>query len=322
MTRNRVAAAACAVLAVLLTACGGSAQQGGRTSTSIVLNWFPEPEHGEFFGAQVSGAYKSAGLDVKIVSGGPQISAVQLVASGKADFGVSDGDSIALARAQGIPVVAVGADFQTNPQILLYHPDSGISKPEDISGHTVYVSPGVNFWPYLKKKYGIKPAKEVAYNGSLAPFVADNGAVNQGYVTSEPYTLEHEQHTQVKWFLNADLGYNPYVTTFTTERMVKEHPDLVRKFVQTSVKGWDYYFQHSKDVNAAIGKQNRDMSQGQMAYTAGVMKPLVYGDGGVAGVMTQQRWATLVDELTQTGALHAGSVKPASCFTSAYVKKG
>lgn len=318
---KRFAALACAVLALLLTACGGAAQQGGRTSTSIVLNWFPEPEHGEFFGAQVSGAYKKAGLDVKIVSGGPQVSAVQLVASGKADFGISDGDSIALARSQGIPVVAVAADFQTNPQILLYHPDSGISKPQDMSGHTVYVSPGVNFWPYFKKKYGIKPAKEVAYNGSLAPFLADKGAINQGYVTSEPYTLEHEHHTPVKWFLNADLGYNPYVTTFTTERMIKEHPDVVRKFVQTSVKGWDYYFAHWKQVNTAIGKQNRDMSQGQMAYTAGVMKPLVYGKGGVAGTMTSQRWTTLIDQLTQTGALKQGAVKPSSCFTTDYVKQ-
>lgn len=322
MTGTRVLAAACAVLAVTLSACGGSSQQGGLTSTSIQLNWFPEPEHGEFFGAQGSGGYKSAGLDVKLMSGGPQVSAIQMVASGKADFGVTDADGIALARAQGIPVVAVAADFQTDPQILLYHPDSGIKRPEDMSGRTVYVSPGVNFWAYLKKKYDIKPAKEVAYNGSLAPFIADKNAINQGYVTSEPYVLQTEQHTPVKWFLNADLGYNPYVVTFTSERMVKEHPDLVRRFVQASVKGWDYYFQHWKDVNAAIGKQNRDMGQGQMAYTAGVMKPLVYGSGGVAGAMTDSRWSTLVDQLAQIGSLQSGSVKPSSCFTTSYLAKG
>lgn len=309
-------------MVVVVAACGGSASSPTEKtlkSVSLQLNWFPEPEHGEFYGALNGGMYKAAGLDVKINPGGPQVGAIQLVASGKADFGVTDADSIALARAEGIPVVAVAADFQTNPLVLMYHKGSGITRPEDISGRNVYIAPAANYWAYVSKKYSIKPAKIVSYSGSLAPFLADKGSVNQGYVTSEPYILEKQQSTPVDYFLNADLGYNPYVVLFTTETVVKQHPDMVKSFVKASLQGWDYYFQHVQEVNTDIGKHNRDLTQDLMTYSAGAEKPLVYGKSNTLGQLSADRWKTQVDQLVEIGKLKSGSVDSSSCFTTAFL---
>lgn len=315
------------LLAMVVTSCGGSegaGQSGGGTSAamtdlSVQLNWFPEPEHGAIYAAQVGNLYKDSGLNVKALPGGPQVSSIQIVASGKADFGIADADTIAQARAEGIPVVAIAASFQTNPQVLIYHEGAGITKPEDISGRTVYVAPTANYWAYIQKKYNIKSAKVLAYTGSLAPFVADKEAVNQGYITSEPYILEKENKTPVKYFLNADLGYNPYVTLYTTEKMIRERPETVKRFVEASVKGWDYYFANTAKINQVIKTQNGKLSDGLMAYSADAEKPLVYGKDNKQGQMSEERWKVLVDQLVEIGALKPGSVDPKSCYTTEFL---
>jgi len=325
------------VLALLvLSACGsgalsGAAQSGGSgeetgssegpTRVSVQLNWFPEPEHGNLFAAREGGLYREAGLDVELKPGGPQISSTQLVASGQADFGVGDADSIAQARAEGIPVVAVAANFQTFPQILLSHAEEGVERPEDFSGRTVYIAPAANYWEYLTAEYGIEPEKIVAYSGSLAPFIEDKESINQGYITSEPYILEEEEGVEVDTHLVADFGYNPYVVLFTTRRMVEEEPETVRAFVEASMRGWDDYYKNTEEVNRAINRENPELSLDVMAYSARTERDLIYTDeteqNGL-GYMSEERWSTIVDQLAQTDNLKE-DVDPASLYTSEFL---
>jgi len=335
----RALALALVVLSVLmLSACGsgalsGAAQGGGGggeeaaaeaegpTRVAVQLNWFPEPEHGNLFAAKEAGYYEEAGLDVELKAGGPQISSTQLVASGQADFGVGDGDSIAQAQAEGIPVVAVAANFQTFPQILMSHASEGVEGPEDFSGRTAYIAPAANYWEYLTAEYGIEPKKIVAYSGSLAPFIEDKEAINQGYITSEPYILEEEEGVDVNTQLVADFGYNPYVVLFTTQRMVEEEPETVRSFIEASMRGWDYYYENTQEVNRAIGEQNRELSLDVMAYSAETERDLIYTDeteeNGL-GYMSEERWSTIVDQLVQTDNLKE-DVDPASLYTNEFL---
>lgn len=305
------------VAALVLSACGGGASEGGDAAaqedgggnevqdTSLQLFWFPEPEHGNIFGADHGGLYEENGLNVDILDGGPEIAAGQIVASGRADFGMGNADEIALAQSEGIPLVAIAANFQTSPQILMYHEGSGIEEPEDMSGRTVYTAPTANYWTYIKEEYGIEPAQEVAYSGSLAPFINDEEAVNQGYVTSEPYTLQ-QQGVEVDYFINADLGYNPYVVLFTTEQTIEQEPEKVRAFVEASMPGWDYYFDNVEEVNGVIGERNTELTMEEMTYSAENMEDLIYNDvteeNGM-GYMTEERWQTLVDQLEGIGSL-------------------
>lgn len=300
---------------------GGGGNEEGPTRVAAQLNWFPEPEHGNLFAAKEAGFYKDAGLDVNLKPGGPQISSTQLVASGQADFGVGDGDSIAQAQAEGIPVVAIAANFQTFPQILISHAEEGMERPEDFSGRTAYIAPAANYWEYLTTEYGIEPEKVVAYSGSLAPFIEDQESINQGYITSEPYILEEEEGVDVDTHLVADFGYNPYVVLFTTKRMIKEEPETVRSFIDASMRGWDYYYENTPEVNRAINKQNRELSLDVMAYSAETERDLIYTDeteeNGL-GYMSEERWNTIVDQLSQTDNLKK-SVDPKSLYTNEFL---
>ncbi len=79
----------------------------GLVPVTLQLNWYPEAEHGGYYAALVHGFYRDAGLDVTILSGGPETPVIQQVARGKAMFGVVNADNILFARAQQAPVVAL-----------------------------------------------------------------------------------------------------------------------------------------------------------------------------------------------------------------------
>ncbi len=273
---------------------------------TLVLNWFAEPEHGGNFAALAKGYYKDAGLDMTLTPGGPSISSTQIVASGKAQFGMSNGDDILVARQEGLPIVAIATAFQKSPQVLIYHKGSGIKDFADLNGHKVYVAPTASFWQFMKKKFKLDKAQEMKYTGQLVSFVNDPNAVTQGYITSEPYTLM-KQNVDFGTLLNADSGYNIYANVyFTTEKMIAEHPDQVKAFVEATVKGWDYYKTHYEEINPAIKEKNPDMDLDMMKYSA--EKEMDFAFGGDAatkgtGIMTAERWSEVQQQLLDVGIL-------------------
>jgi len=336
-------------IAVLSAACGaggGSGGGGGQTSGTTsngggqqtesptpadnqplikvtqVTNWFAEPEHGGQYAALMKGFYEEAGLDMTIQPGGPQVSATQIVSSGKAEFGMTQADNLLLAREQGIPIVAIAATFQKNPQGLIYHADQDISDFPDLNGRTVYVAPGAGYWEYLKKQYDLN-VQEMQYTGSLVNFINDPASVTQGYITSEPFSLK-QQGIETGILLHADSGYNPYANVlFTTEKIIREQPELVRAFVEASIRGWDYYKDHYEEVNPFLQEYNPDLSMEAMEYGATAQMDFVYGgdaaEGGV-GIMTEERWRTLAEQMMEIGMLEK-EVNVNDVFTNEFLPK-
>jgi len=290
-----------ALLALGLASCA-DAGKPELVKVTQVMNWFAQPELGGQYAALAKGYYKDVGIDMTNQSGGPNVSAVQIVAAGKAQFGVTEADGILLARKEGVPVVAIAAIFQKNPQVFVYHKeDTSIKDFSSLNGHTVIVGPGSPFWEYIKKAYKLDKVKEVAYTGQLGPFIADKTALTQGYLTSEPFTLA-AQGIAVGSLLIYDSGYKPYTTLlFTTEKLIKEQPELVAKYVAASIKGWAYYKDNYDEINTTIlQKENPDLKPEGMKQSAGAEMDLVFGDDAATngvGTMTKERWDALGDQL-------------------------
>ncbi|MBD0382654.1 ABC transporter substrate-binding protein [Paenibacillus sedimenti] len=299
-------AATTAATAAAAATTAPSAAPKALVPTTLILNWFAEPEHGGNFAAVAKGFYKDAGLDVTLTPGGPQVSSTQIVASGKAQFGMANGDDILVARQEGIPIVAIATSLQKSPQALFYHKDSGIKDFSDLNGHKVYVASTASFWQYMKKKYKLDNAQEMKYTGQLVNFVNDKNALTQGYVTSEPFTLD-QQKVEYGTLLNADSGYNIYAGVyFTTEKMIAEHPDQVKAFVEATVKGWDYYKDHWEEINPFIKEKNPDMGLDMMKYSALKEMDFAFGGDAVAlgtGIMTKERWEEVQKQLVEVGVL-------------------
>src|SRR3954468_6192398 len=127
--------------ATALSALAAPALAQQLDKVSFGTNWVAEAEHGGFYQAVADGTYKKYGLDMTIVPGGPQVNNRMLLLAGEIDFFMSANCLQSFdAVAQNIPVIAVSAIFQKDPQVLLAHPGQGFETFEDLKKATILVS--------------------------------------------------------------------------------------------------------------------------------------------------------------------------------------
>ena len=278
----------------------------------FATDWLAQAEHGGFYQAVAEGLYKKHGLDVTIKMGGPQVNGLQLLAANQIDVAMADGLQVLWAAEEAGPVVAVAACFQKNPTVIIAHP--GVAKIEDLKGKPIAIGAASNttFWPWLKQKYGFTDGQKRPYGFSVQPFLADRALSQQGFATSEPFSIEKAGVTPVV-FLLADLGYPPYseVLAVTRSNLIRRQ-DALRRFVLASAEGWKSYLANPAPGNALIKKDNPQMSDELLAY--GVRKMREYGivAGGsatTAGLLTMNdaKWQTTVEFLKSTGLAKAGT---------------
>jgi NitT/TauT family transport system substrate-binding protein len=109
-------------------------------------------------------------------------------------------------------VKAVMAVFQKDPQVLITHPRADVKSLADMKGKPIMIADAATaaFWPWLRAKYGFSDDQIRRYTFNLAPFLVDPKAIQEGYLTSEPYTIEKEGKFKPQLFLLADNGYPGY----------------------------------------------------------------------------------------------------------------
>jgi NitT/TauT family transport system substrate-binding protein len=225
--------------------------------------------------------------------------------------------------------VAVAATFQKDPQILMAHPEQGFETLADLKGHPILISQDarIGFWQWLKTAHGFTDNQIRPYTFNPAPFLADKSAIQQGYVTSEPFAIEREGGFTPKVFLLADAGYNPYSTIIETSwQLVEDNPDLVQRFVDASIEGWySYLYGDPGPANELIKKDNPEMTDEQIAYSIEKMKEYGIVDSGDAldlgiGAMTDERWRSFFDFTARAG-LYPADLDLARAYTTQFVNK-
>lgn len=299
-------------LATLLAACSpgkkeAASGQGGAQPTQIrfATDWRAQAEQGGFYQALATGEYAKRGLDVKIIQGGPGVNVPQLLAAGAVEMGMGSNSFIVLNLAQqGAPVKAVAAYFQKDPQVLLAHPGQGVNTIADLKGRPILLSDAsVNaFWIWLRAKYGFTDDQIRKYTFNAAPFLADKRVAQQGYVTSEPYTIEKQAGLKPQVFLLADNGYPGYANmALAPDSLIAKNPAAVQAFVEATAKGWqDYLYGDPRPGDALIRKDNPEMTQDVLDQAREKMRSYGLVDSGDAktkgiGVMTDARWKEFFD---------------------------
>ena len=268
---------------------------------TLALNWVPEPEFGGFYAARESGAYLGQGLKLDIQGGGAGVPVLQMVATGRADFGTVGADELLTARARGADVVAVFAVFQTSPQGIMVHASRKLAKLEDaFRSGTLALETGLAYASFLKKKFPWDGVKIVPYDGGVAHFLADSNFGQQCYVTSEPIAAR-QKGSDPAVFLIADAGFNPYTTVVITRRELwQKKPELARAFVTATRAGWRDYLDHPQATNALLGKLNAALDSATLEAAAEAQKNLIETDDtrrAGLGSMQRSRWQTLADQL-------------------------
>jgi len=277
----------------------------------FATDWLAQAEHGGFYQALAEGTYRKHGLDVTIKMGGPQVNGLQLLAAGQLDVAMGDALQALSATEQNVPVVAFAATFQKNPTVIIAHP--GVKALADLKGQPIAIGAASNttFWPWLKLKYGFTDDQKRPYGFSVQPFLVDPKLSQQGFATSEPFSIEQGGITPVV-FLLADLGYPPYSEALIARRdTLDKRADVLRRFVLASAEGWKSYLANPAPGNALIKRDNPQMSDALLAYGHRKLREYAIVEGGDAKTlglltMTGARWAATVDFLRQAGLAKGG----------------
>ncbi|HEU0157026.1 MAG TPA: ABC transporter substrate-binding protein [Stellaceae bacterium] len=299
------------LLGLLLCAAGlATAPIAQAQKIEFGTDWKAEAEHGGYYQAIATGIYKRYGIEISLRQGGPQVNHAQLLAAGRLDFNIATNSFVPLNYVrQNIPMVAVAAIFQKDPSVLIAHPGQGDDSLAALKGKPIMIGSDtrVGSWIFLKKKFGYTDDQIRPYTFSVAPFLADPKSIQQGYLSSEPFTIEQAGVKPVV-LLIADAGYASYSSLIeTSQKLVHDNPGLVQRFVDASIEGWQsYLYGDPAPGNTLIKRDNPEMTDALLAY--GIAKLKEYGivDSGDAkkygiGAMTAARWRDFFDTMAEAG---------------------
>ena len=311
-----------------LVAVTGTAQ--AQLELVYVTDWKAQAEHGGMYQAVAEGLYDKYGLDVTIRMGGPAIDVQQLMAAGAVDLGTGSNSFFPLNLLQaGADVQAVMAMFQKDPQILMTHPRDDVASIADMAGMPIMISTGsiTSFWVWLDHQYGFTQDMIRPYTFNMAPFLVDETAIQQGYLSSEPF-LALSEGVDPEVYLIADTGYPSYSSlALVPTSLIEENPEAVEGFVNATIEGWySYLYGDPTPGNELILADNPEMTLDKIEY--GIEKMLEFGilDSGDAlelgiGAMSDARWQEFFSLMVEAGIYDAG-LDVTDAYTLDFVNQG
>jgi len=318
------------IVAVLCAATGvGLGRVAASETVSFGTDWKAEAEHGGYYQAIATGIYRGHGLEVTLRQGGPQVNHAQLLAAGRLDFNLAPNSFGPLNFvAEKVPMVAVAAIFQKDPSVLIAHPGQGNDTLAALKGKPIMIGSDtrITSWMFLKGKFGYTDNQIRPYTFSVAPFLADPKAIQQGYLSSEPFTIESQGVKPVVLLL-ADSGYLSYGSVIqTSDKLAREKPDLVERFVDASIEGWySYLYGDPAPANELIKRDNPEMTDALLAYGIAKIKEygiVVSGDAKTLGIgaMTDARWRDFFDTMSKAG-VYSKDLDLRKAYTLQFVNK-
>jgi len=303
------------IASALVPVAGARVSAQTLDRVSFQTNWRAQAEHGGYYQAVAAGIYRRHGIELDLRMGGPQQNPAQLLLAGRVDFIMSNGfQAISYVR-ETLPFLTIGAIMQKDPQILMAHPNAGNDTFESMRGKPMMIGAAgrVTYWPFLRSRFGYTDEQVRPYTFNIQPFLADRNAIQQGFLSSEPFSAIQAGVTP-KVHLIADAGYENYQTTIdVSRRMMTEKRDLVQRFVTATIEGWTQYMA-SQDVgaaNALIKRDNPEMDDAKIVYAVRVMNEngiVRSGDAMTLGIgaMSDARWERFYQTLVAAGVNPAG----------------
>ncbi|MGE5152075.1 MAG: ABC transporter substrate-binding protein [Rhodospirillaceae bacterium] len=299
---------------------------------SFNTDWRAQAEHGGYYQAIAAGLYKARGIELELRPGGPSLNIGQMLLAGRVDMIMSNSfEAFTYVREQA-PFFTIAAIFQKDPQVMIAHPGTGFDSFEKMRGRPLLISNGSRstFWPYLRKKYGLSDAQLRPYNFNMAPFLADPRAIQQGFVTSEVYSIAQALGKQPEVLLIADAGFSAYQTTIAISRkLASDKKELIQRFVDATLEGWSQYLAGgpaTEAANALIKKDNPEQTDDRIHHAIkelnarGIVRSGDALAGGI-GAMSDARWQGFYDSMVDVEVLPKG-LDPRQAYTLEFVNKG
>ena len=291
-------------------------------AVTVRLKWLNQAQFAGFYVAKDKGYYEKAGLDVSIQPGGSDFPAIQIVAGGSEQFGVTGADQILIARSKKVPVVSVAVIYRENPFVLFALKKSGITKAAQFAGKNVGLKIGGSeelIYRAVLKSAGVDKGSlhEIPVKFDMSPLLTGQVDVWPGYLINEVLATE-EKGFEVSVIRPADYGVAMYADTlFTTERVLKEKPDMVKRFVAATVHGWADALADPEDAARITVKFGNKLEYPHELAMMKASVPLIKaGPGAIIGASRLSDWEELQKMLIDA-KFQKGKVDVSKAFTNA-----
>jgi len=271
MTRlNKFVVTAALLLGVVLPSTANAADP-----VRLRLNWMYYGSHAPFALGKDKGYFRDAGIDLDIRSGNGSGSAHRLVANNDSQFSYGSCASMVNLAAKGAPLISVAVIDAMGTEAVIVRPDAGLAKLADLKGKSILTTAnaGVNtFFPLVLKNGGLTEGDVKITNVPDGALVSSylqgaGGSVGiLGGLDDKPAEIKANGGAQPVTFPYSDFGVNQvgYCIVTNTETL-KNNPDLVKRFVEATLKS---YKEAEKNPDAAIAAM-ADIVGGTMAEDQG-----------------------------------------------------
>ena len=318
------------VLIFSLAGCGSPSNNGENEKITVVLDWAPNTNHTGIFVALAKGYFEDAGLDVSVVQP-PEDGAETLVASGKAQFGVSFQDSLAPAFSgeNPLPVTAVAAIIQHNTSGIVSRAGEGMDSPKGLEGKK-YAT-----WDLPVEKATIREVMNAeGGNFDLVELIPSTvtdevSALQSGSVDAiwifygwagvacEVAGLE----TDYFEFADIDPVFDYYTPVMIgNNNWLNENPETAKAFVEALSRGYTFAAENPKEAADILMEAAPELkANSALVYASQEYLAAEYiADASRWGEFDGERWAAFYGWLNENG-LTDGELDPAYGFTNEYL---
>ncbi|MBN1573899.1 MAG: ABC transporter substrate-binding protein [Deltaproteobacteria bacterium] len=290
-------------LMLFLFSCRSGRIKGPPDEVTVQLKWIHQAQFAGFYVAERKGFYSEENISVTLNSCDPTTSPDSVISdliTGKTDFAVVGGDFFLQTRSMGKPVVAVAVLFQRNPRVYVTMKDSGIVNPQDFVGKKLMVPPDALVQHNaLIRKLGIDRSSItiVPFERNTKPLTTGLIDAHMMYRTGLALAFEEEGYeTNFIWVEN--YGIRLYGDTIvTTERIIKENPDLVLRFLRATLRGWRYAIENPEEAVDMTVEYNVKLSRFRQLRMMQVQMPLIHTGKEEIGWMNKDVWVVMQDIL-------------------------
>jgi NitT/TauT family transport system substrate-binding protein len=319
-----------AAVAAILASAGCIANAEDLPKVSVRMDWVTSAYHAPFYAGVKNGFFKEQGLDVTVQSGNGSANVAQAIGHGNGEFAAVDGGTMMQLVAKGLPVKAVMGWFQRNPNGVIYAKKSGIKKPLDLIGKTVAVTNGdapSALLPAFAKATKLDLSKVNIVNTSPA---AKNASVISGKADADitfvfqGVPIIEAGGVPAGSLDYADYGVNvPGLCVIARVDYIKQHPDIVKKFVAAAQKSVAWSKDHVKESLDMLMEMNQNQKLNPktalpiLAASFKLLHTKNTKDKPI-GVMARQDWAEAEDILSQYVGLKKAD-SPDRYFTNDFV---
>jgi PAS domain S-box-containing protein len=282
--------------------------QAQLVTIKLQLKWNHQFQFAGYYAGQLKGYYREEGINIQILEGSKDISPIDMINSGKADFGIFDPE-ILFKSSKENPLVATFATLQSTPYGVLSLPESNIHRPSDLVGKKLlaYNDQGKNIFKAIMLKEGIAINKIKILprtNDSEALIVGQADAVIT-YITTQPTHLK-SMGVNPSIMKPLDYGVDFYGDViFTSKQFADSSPEIVEAFNRATRRGWDYALNHktrmSKYILTLPGVKERKLTEQNLLEEAFELEKLILPKFVEIGHMNAGRWQNMLSTYQELG---------------------